>query len=231
MIDVIYLNGGSGVRAELGHPKQFTRICGKPILVYGLQTLNQIKEVNNIYIPTQPKNYQQTFDILHDYNINNYNVMRAGQTRQYSVFSALQFVKSEFVLICEAVRPFMSYKLVEDVMSKNGDCVVPFGVSVSTVVDSDGNTYNRNSIGEVQMPQKYNTEKLKTVYKSLIKESEDKFLKSTDDYNMITLHENINNYREFRSKVFFRSYYMNLKITYPVDIKIAETVIRGDVNE
>lgn len=226
---MIYLAGGKGIRVGLGHPKQFARIGGKPIIIYGLETLNKIDEIGNIIIPCEA-DYVDTIDTYKDiYNITkNIELVRPGRTRQESVYNGLQHIETEYVLICEAVRPFMSAELVNRVINSNNDVVCPISSPVSTVVIADKfrmlYTINRDYCGEVQMPQKYKTELLLKAHKGVI--SNNKLY--TDDLDLILNCNIITEY--FQNKIkdinIIKGEEQNIKITTPLDLYIAEAILK-----
>ena len=223
-MDVIYLAGGHGKRVGLGYPKQFARINGKSIFLYGIETLCEIQKIENIIIPS--KDYLFMSEQLESLNLKNYKTLincRAGRTRQESVFYGLKKVTSDFVLIHESVRPFASKKLIMSVIDAPGDCVVPIDQSIATVIDINGLSYDRNIIGAVQTPQKYRTESLKIVHETT------KLKNSTDDYSLIYDYMNNNNNIKDKRVVFddvliFHGEHTNIKITYPVDLQIAKGI-------
>jgi len=220
MIDVIYLTGGKGKRAELGYPKQFARLKGKPLFIYGLETLRQIKEIEKIIIPSNFNNENdQTLKLLSEYGINNWHICKAGKTRQESVYNGLEHVKTKNVLICEAVRPFMSINLIKKVIEADGDCVIPIDLSSASVIDILGNSYDRNDFGCVQMPQKYDNQKLYKVHTGMISQN------STDDMDLIYKFQEISGEVPFKRKIIFHGERENIKITYPIDLKIAEAIL------
>lgn len=224
MIDVIYLNGGKGVRAGLGYPKQFARINGKPILVYGLETLRQLKDIGKIFIPTANGNLIKTTALLNEYHVTNFHLVEAGETRQLSVRNALEHVTTERVLICEAVRPMMNKLLVQKVIDINSECVIPFDRSIATVVDVHGNCYDREKIGMVQMPQKYNTQKLLDISQYMIDIGN---YNASDDFSLYQEYLKVkkNEAIMFEDVYMFHGYHENIKITYPIDLKIAEVML------
>lgn len=219
MIDVIYLAGGIGKRAELGYPKQFARLKGKPVFIYGLETLRHIDEIGKIIIANNDKTIDKAIELLTEYNINNWCICEAGKTRQESVYNGLINVKTKNVLICEAVRPFMSKDLIQRVIIADGDCVVPIDISTATVIDILGNSYDRNDFGCVQMPQKYATDKLLEVHSFM------KTKTSTDDMDLIYKYSKIHDKFPFNRKIIFHGERENIKITYPIDLKIAEAIL------
>jgi 2-C-methyl-D-erythritol 4-phosphate cytidylyltransferase len=218
MIDVIYLTGGKGKRAELGYPKQFARLKGKPIFIYGLETLRKIEDIGTIIIPSDLDN-SNVIRFLTEYNIENRYICKAGKTRQESVYNGLEHVKTKNVLICEAVRPFMSINLIKKVIEADGDCVVPIDLSSASVIDILGNSYDRNDFGCVQMPQKYDNQKLYKIHTGMISQN------STDDMDLIYKFEKISGEGPFKRKIIFHGERENIKITYPIDLKIAEAIL------
>ena len=211
-MDVIYLNGGSGVRAELGYPKQFARIAGKPILIYGLETLNQVEGIDNIIIPSSDK--EKTISILQQYNIEKYIVIDNGKTRQLSVNEALRLVTTKHVLIMEAVRPFCSIDLIKKVMSIDYDFVTPRDKMKATVICDWGKTVDRDKCGMVQMPQKYKTSLLKT---SHINARAKQFYDYSDDVELVVCNS-LSKPQVIEGEEF------NIKITTPLDLRIAEGI-------
>ncbi|MFA5397750.1 MAG: 2-C-methyl-D-erythritol 4-phosphate cytidylyltransferase [Methanogenium sp.] len=212
MIDVIYLSGGSGVRADLGYPKQFARLKGKPILIYGLETLRKIEEIGKIIISAN--NFYKTEMILTDYYIKNYELVEKGETRQLSVYNALKKVETDYVLIMEAVRPFCSEKLIRKVLKFTGDFIVPRSYFYSTVIQDFGKIIDRDFCGEVQMPQKYQFKLLNECHEKAKKTN---LLNFTDDSALVM------NFSNIKPKV-LKGEQCNIKITTPLDLVIAEGI-------
>lgn len=221
MIDVIYLNGGSGKRAELGYPKQFARLKGKPIMIYGLENLMHVENISKIIIPCQDEKEFVTRKNLHLYGIRNSITCKAGKTRQKSVCNGLKHVETEQVLIMESVRPFISINLIKKVIDIDGDCVSPIDQSIASVIDVNGISYERNDIGTVQMPQKFDTKKLQKIHEYMKEEAE----KSTDDMDLICKCDVIYNEFPFNRVAIFHGERENIKITYPIDLRIAEAIL------
>ena len=218
MIDVIYLAGGTGKRAKLGYPKQFSRLKGKPLFIYGLETLRQIEEIEKIIIPSDLDN-SNVIRFLNEYNIENRYICEAGETRQQSVYNGLEHVKTKNLLICEAVRPFMSINLIKKVIEADGDCVIPIDLSSATVIDILGNSYDRNDFGTVQMPQKFDKNKLFKVHSFMKNKT------STDDMDLIYKYNRLYDEVLFNRRMIFHGERENIKITYPIDLKIAEAIL------
>lgn len=232
MIDVIYLAGGKGIRSGLGYPKQLARIGGKQIIVYGLETLNKIDEIGNIIIPCEDDCVDNIGKLTNEYNITKHIIpVPAGETRQESVYNGLNFDGcesnlTEYVLICEAVRPFMSVDLVNTVINSNNDVVVPISSSVATVAMYDKYrnvyTFDRDNCGQVQMPQKFKTDILLECHKAAIESKNT----HTDDLALVLINSIMTKYKSIEDINIIKGEEQNIKITTPLDLHIAEAILK-----
>jgi 2-C-methyl-D-erythritol 4-phosphate cytidylyltransferase len=217
MIDVVYLNGGTGKRAKLGYPKQFARIGGKPILVHALEKLNNFKEINKIIIPTSPQEYKRTEEIIKNHNCTKkYKIIDGGETRQESVYYGLNEVKTKEVIIMESVRPFVSIGLIKKIINAKSNTTL-FMPCISTPISVHGLTFERGEIGEVQTPQKFDTSMLFDIHNYT------NIINSSDDCDLICTEEGI------QPNVLVGEY-TNIKITTPLDLKIAEVIYTNENN-
>ena len=212
MIDVIYLAAGKGARAGLGYPKQYARIGGKPILVHGLEVLQAMNEIRGIIIPVQSEESEKVATLTMAYtNAKKLIMTGGGKTRQESVKLALRLVDTEEVLICEAVRPFITAEFVRSIIAVDAPFVTPWLNPKSTVVDADGVWYSRDLIGEVQMPQKYKTKLLKQAHNLAFSDD------YTDDAALVIDMTEV-------TPIMVPGLEENIKITTPLDLKIAEAI-------
>jgi D-ribitol-5-phosphate cytidylyltransferase len=222
MIDVIYLNGGSGKRIDLGYPKQYARLKGKPIMIYGLEIFNQLKEIGNIIIPTAESEKIKTSDYLSQYNISKYIICNGGKTRQESVYKGLKEVQTDSVLIAESVRPFINIDFVSRIIHSEYKVVIPRNITKSTLVSSLSHaTFNRKTVAEVQTPQKFDTR--------LLKEAHEKCKHSLNQYtdDMALFYAAFEDTFEYPLTVtydIFEGLEQNVKITTKLDLYIAEAI-------
>ena len=209
-MNVIYLAGGKGIRAGLGYPKQYARIKGKPIIIYGLEILHKIPEIDKIII-VHDNNPEYVQELIERYGILKTVLVPGGRTRQESVRNGLTCVDSEYVLIAEAVRPFITTEFVQKVISTDGDFVTPWKSCISTVLTLSKQHLHRDLVGEVQMPQKYKTSILRTAhYKTRIENASDDAALVIETLGLFpTIIEGIE---------------QNIKITTPLDLKIANAI-------
>jgi len=216
-MDCIYLAAGIGKRLKKEIPKQFFKINGKPILIYALEVLEKVDWIENIYV-TYNADYKELYEqAFSDYNISKVRLTEGGETRQESVFKALQKVNTEKVFIHEAARPLIFKSFIDNFMNfKNEVALVPTIPIPFTV--SEGNEYmtgvlDRSKLHNIQLPQMFNTEVLKRAH---LKAIEEKF-EATEDSLLVF---------KYGNKVrFIEGYENNLKITTPFDIIIAEQLL------
>ena len=215
MIDVIYLAAGYGKRVKLGYPKQFARLGGKPIMIHALEVFQGMDEIDTIIIAYA--DIVKTEAILRPYEIKKAYYVLGGQTRQESVKKALEFVSTEYVLIHEAVRPFITAEFIKTVIEMEGQAVTPWKQAISTVISAAGKSYDRDYLGEVQMPQKYNTNLLRMAHQKALD-----FI-YTDDADLL-------NKVAFVKPNVIPGIEENIKITTPLDLVIAEAIYQSKHN-
>ena len=219
-IDVVFLAAGIGKRMKKKIPKQLIRIGGKPILIYSLETLIKSGNFRKIII-TYPNNYKEEYEkILSSYFtddiLNKFSLVMGGNTRQESVYNGLKHVNAERVLIHEAARPFVSLKLLKEVLAYDEPAVVPVVSIPFTVAGGDEfmrKIFKRDELKNIQLPQAFNTAILKEVHN---KAREEKLI-FTDDSTLVF---------HYGHKVrFIPGEDTNIKITTPTDLLLAEKIL------
>ena len=217
-IAAILLAGGRGSRIGEKTPKQYLTLRSRPLIYYSLETLLSIKEISQLIIVCDPsfKNLFNTHTCTH------LSFALPGKRRQDSVVNGFKKVlKSiEWVLIHDGARPLVCPKDIRKVMRgafENGAATLgtPLKFSVKEV---DKNlmikkTLNRDFIYNIQTPQVLR----KDLLEKGIKKASIKSLTLVDD---VALAELIGH----QVKLVIGSE-TNLKITTPLDFKIAEELI------
>jgi 2-C-methyl-D-erythritol 4-phosphate cytidylyltransferase len=212
-MDAIILSAGIGSRAKLNYPKQFMRLGGRPLLIHILDIFLSLKEIENIFITVPCDLLEEFSDLLEKYFFNNnkINIVLGGATRQESVYLALQYIKSDRVIIHESVRPFITKSHILDLMSHEDVSIVPCVPIIPTVYSKKGSYIDRETIVNIQLPQIFNTEILQQAhYKARGKTY-------TDDSSLL--------FGEFLIRpALVKGLEENIKITTPLDVKIAEVI-------
>lgn len=220
-ISVIVPAGGVGKRFSSTTKKQFYRIGGYEIIFY---TLLGLKTVNpDIFIiGCEASDQSLIADIMSKLSISNYIFANSGKERQHTVMNCLNYASSDYVLIHDAARPFLSKKIM-DRMLKNYekyDGLVCGIKPKDTVKKYNGEdivekTIDRNSLILVHTPQIFKRELLVNCLSEII----DKNISITDDAMALEY---------FNYEVgFVESEWYNIKITTQEDIFLSEYIINN----
>lgn len=145
-------------------------------------------------------------------------IIEGGNTRQKSVYNALQVVKNEFVLIHDGARPLIRKDTIayvlEAVVDKNAVTVMTKTTDTIKEVDADGRiirTIDRSKLYNTQTPQAFRTDIIKQAHEKL------KDGNFTDDCSML---------EELNIPVYIvNGSYTNIKITIKSDIDFARLYI------
>ncbi|MFP4368285.1 MAG: 2-C-methyl-D-erythritol 4-phosphate cytidylyltransferase [Bacteroidota bacterium] len=227
---VIVPAGGSGERFGGDLPKQFVELGGIPIIIRTIQSFEKIDAIETVVISVHSDWYSHMKKLLEKYNISKVKELTfGGETRQMSVLNALSTkpVKdSEIVLVHDAVRPFAGEELLNRIIetTKEYGAAVPILKPKDTIkeISSRGSivrTYDRNKTVAVQTPQGFWTDILQSAYNS----AKQSGYTGTDDASLVE----------------FIGYKIqavegdpaNIKITDPLDLRLAELIIGNAIAE
>lgn len=215
--------GGSGKRFGSEIPKQFLEINNKPIISYTIEKFLTFKSLKEIIIPCKSDWIEFLSDLTKNFSTK-ITIISGGNERFESVYLALKKVKTKYVLVHDAVRPFVNIETIEKVLSEltNNNAVIPVTAAIDTIkkVDTNGfvsETLNRNELFYVQTPQGFITEFLKNANEDLTKG----FI-PTDDASIIekaggSIKTVIGNSDNF-------------KITSKIDLEFAEIKLKREYN-
>lgn len=221
---VIIAAGGEGKRIDSSIPKPYIKIKNIPLIIWTLKHFDKTKEIKKIIIVTHKEWVDYCKELLNKYlpeaktgnTEKKYYVIKGGKERQDSVNEGLRYVDTDFVFIHDVARPFINSSLILNLIesSKKYDAVIPGIPAVNTLKEvSSGfviKHLTRDKIYEIQTPQLFRTEVLKTAYKKAYK---DKFY-ATDDSALV---ERLG----IKVKV-IQGLKNNIKITYPEDLLYAD---------
>ena len=174
MIAVLIVAAGNGTRCKgCGQilPKQYAFCQGKPILRLTVEKFLANPLVSNIQVVINEDHYDFYYSAIGDLKI--LDPVIGGSTRTKSVYYGLKSLKSlnpHFVLIHDAVRPFVRRKLTDDVISilKTKQCAAIPSLSISDTVkiisENNVTTINRSHAYILQTPQGFIFEDILTCY-------------------------------------------------------------------
>lgn len=145
-------------------------------------------------------------------------IIEGGNTRQKSVYNALQIIKNEYVLIHDGARPLIRKDTIayvlEAVVDKNAVTVMTKTTDTIKEVDTDGRiirTIDRSKLYNTQTPQAFRTDIIKQAHEKL------KDGNFTDDCSML---------EELGIPVYIvNGSYTNIKITIKSDLDFAKLYI------
>lgn len=233
MVYGVVLAGGVGNRyGNAEKPKQFLILGDKPIIIHTIEKffVNDKFEKVLVLCPEQWVSY--TKNLIHKYLGDNDRVVviEGGSTRNETIMNSIRYIDStdgvdeETIIVThDAVRPFVTHRILEEnieMAKKYGACdtVVP---ATDTIVRSDDNTViaeipDRSKLYQGQTPQSFNASKLRDLYESL----------SAEEKEILTDAAKIFAIRGEKVYLVNGEVY-NIKITYPYDLKVAETLLKG----
>lgn len=208
---VIITAGGSSLRYG-NKNKLLEKINDKTVIEETVNKFLGIANINKIIIPAN-KYVISDFQIL--FNNQFIKIIQGGETRQKSVYNALKFIDSPYVLIHDGARPLITTDIVKETMSATVkyDAVSVMTKTTDTIkeVDSTGRiirTIDRSKLYNTQTPQGFKTELIKNAHNKLIDGN------YTDDCSML---------EELGIPVYVvNGSYTNIKITVKNDLDFAK---------
>jgi 2-C-methyl-D-erythritol 4-phosphate cytidylyltransferase len=223
--DVIITAAGSGTRTGLDYNKIFLQILDKPCIVYSIQLFLKDADVNNVFITIQQKDEIQMEQILIKYNLKDrVKLILGSNTRQKSVYNALKFVKSSYVLIHDGARPFVQLTQIQDLKQRlNFDKAAILAIPATDTlksVDACGQvarTIPRTNVYYAQTPQGFETDIILKAHEQAVMTE----FEATDDAQLVEHYSN--DYDDTLIIQIVQGNKYNIKITSLEDIVLAES--------
>lgn len=204
-------------------PKPFIELAGKTILQHSIEAFLEIQELIQIVVATSPEHIQEVRSMVATLPLSlAVHVVEGGKERQDSISNALQELSADvdMVAIHDAVRPFIRTEDIRNclaVAQKSGACIVAIPVKDSIKKVSADNlitdTPKRADLWQAQTPQIFKVELIRDAYKF----ARDQGCVGTDDASIVEY---------FGEAVgIVEGDRQNFKITYPLDLKLAELLL------
>lgn len=175
MVEVVIPAAGSGSRIQsTSVPKQFFEIKGKPLLNWTVESVSASDIVEGIILVVPAADVKEicgkylnsSFGKIRD-------VVAGGVTRTESVSFGVKAARSEFVVIHDAARPYVTPRLISDVVNS----AVIHGASTAAIPVVDtlkakqgefvGAHIDRDMTLAIQTPQVFKREFLLKAYEEL----------------------------------------------------------------
>jgi 2-C-methyl-D-erythritol 4-phosphate cytidylyltransferase len=216
-----------------GADKQLRTIAGVPVLARTVEAFSACPDVGAIVLVLNPDNMVGAAEMKMEYGWDKVHAMvPGGERRQDSVAAGLAAVRSmgrggggyEWVAVHDGARPLVT----PDLISRGLEAAREVGAAIAAVPATDTvkvvdasrtitATPERSNLWLAQTPQVFRTSLLAGAYEALA--SDDALLDVTDCARLLEL-------TGHAVKV-FEGERTNIKITTPLDLWIAEAIVRG----
>lgn len=234
MVFGVILAGGLGSRmGNVEKPKQYLTVGNKPIIIHTIEKFyaNSRFEKLIVLCPNQWINHTKNLIRKNFKNTDRIVVIEGGSTRNETIMNSIRYIEKEYgleddtvIVTHDSVRPFLTHRIIEE----NIDYALEYGACDTVIAASDtivesknhkiiSNIPDRSIMYQGQTPQSFKAKKLKALYESLSLEEKEIltdackiFVIKGEDVHLV------------EGEVF------NIKITYPYDLRVAETLIKGE---
>ena len=230
----VVLAGGKGTRmGNVEKPKQFMEVGGKPIIIHTIEKFVVCQEFDKVLVLSPKQWINHTQDLIRKFipNCDNVVVLEGGSTRNETIMNSIKYIDEQgclddetIIVTHDSVRPFVTHRILEENVKfakEYGACdtVIP---ATDTIVESKDNQFitnipDRSKMYQGQTPQTFRAKMLRELYNSLTEEEKTVL---TDACKILVLKgEKIH---LVDGEVF------NIKITYPYDLRVAESLLGGE---
>lgn len=216
----IIVAGGSGNRMQTETPKQFLLLKNLPVLMHTIKAFAQSDTQPKILLVLNKDQQAYWTRLCEEFNFHvPHQVIDGGTERFHSVKNAIHAIEEEsYVAIHDAVRPLVSKSLIDSCFNEaelqgNVIAAVQSSDSVRLLRDDKTTALKRDEIYLVQTPQTFSLSILKEAYNQAFNTH------FTDDASVVeSIGYEINIIEGERG---------NIKITYPIDLELAELLLKN----
>ena len=231
MIYAGILAGGTGTRMGIQDmPKQFLTLGKKPIIMHTVEKFLFVPDIDIIYVAVHPNWMTYFEDLLQKYvptQKEKIRVVSGGKDRNDSIMNIIHDIhengpeEDDILITHDAVRPFVSYRMIKENISamEQYDVADTVVVANDTIVESvDGKVIssipNRTHMYQGQTPQTFKIRAFVDIYESMEEEVKQIL---TDACKVFVLNNT--------PVGLVQGEYSNIKITTVTDLKIAEAML------
>lgn len=195
---------------------------GKPVLMHTIEAFYKSNSKPTIILVLHAGFHQYWQQLCNEHNFRvPVTLVKGGETRFHSVKNGLELIPDHpntVVAIHDAVRPLVSCEIIDEAYRyafEHGNAIVAVKSrdSIRQMWNDHSISLKREDIYLIQTPQTFRSDILKEAYRV---EYDDHF---TDDASVVERAGGIIN--------MINGSYQNLKITFPEDIAIAETILKN----
>lgn len=225
----VVLAGGIGTRFGPGLPKQLREVAGRPIVEHSVAAMSGCPEVDEVVLLMADGWVQAARDLLGSRYPTLSLVAAGGGTRNASTRIALDLLAGLGlpddcrVLLHDAVRPLLDRRIVAECVQalQTHDAVDVLVPCTDTVVRVEDGVISelprRDRLRRVQTPQGF---RFATIRRAYALAGQDPDFASTDDVGVVL------RYLPDASVAVVEGAEHNIKITHPMDLVVADTLLR-----
>lgn len=220
----IILAGGTGSRMGTDTTKQMLTLAGKPLIIHSLLAFEASDYIDEIIIVGKADELERYPAMIEKHGITKVtNIVEGGATRQESVLKGFEVVpdQADHIAIHDGARPLITPAQIKAVVLaaydyKAAAAAAPAkdSVKVANISGMIDYTVDRKTVWLMQTPQIFNANLFRA---SIYTAAKDKF-EGTDDTQVAE-------HAGFSTKL-VNTGYENIKITTPVDLIIAEAILK-----
>lgn len=225
----IIVAAGSGRRFGSPLPKQFCMLGGKPVLAHTIDKLKAaLPDETKIVLVLNPDYYVLWEEIAGTFRCTREDILvPGGECRAESVANALDACDlngNPVVMVHDGVRPFVSKEITDrlyEALEEGAACAIPSIALTDSIrekeADGSSNAVDRSRFRAVQTPQAFPADILTEAYNAA--RAKYGYAEFTDDASVVE-----RTIPGAKVRLTEGSPY-NIKITNPLDLKIAESLL------
>ena len=216
----VIVAGGSGSR--FGGDKLMADLAGMPVLAHTLLAFEAVQAIREIVLVTREESMEAVADLCRMYHISKIsNIVSGGDTRAQSSLAGVMAVspKAELIAIHDGARPLVTEDVITDALwtaYRHTAALPAVSVRDTIKVASDGvvtDTPDRASLYAAQTPQCFQADLIRAALMDTVRNAPG----VTDDCLAV---------ERVGGKIYLsKGSEENIKITTPMDMKIAEAIL------
>ncbi|MCQ2513658.1 MAG: 2-C-methyl-D-erythritol 4-phosphate cytidylyltransferase [Ruminococcus sp.] len=223
-VSAIIVAAGGSVRMGIADSKQFIPLLSRPAIEYTLKAFQNCYLINEIIVVCREQDKQRIQAIADENSFNKVKALvEGGATRAESVKNGIMAVdsQSKYFAIHDGARPLITVDEIERVVEVAFETgAATLGVPVKDTIkivngfDIIETTPLRSQLRAVQTPQVFERE----LYEFALSNADDKSFSFTDDCSLIE--------KMGCEVTVVKGNEENIKLTTPIDITIAQSILR-----
>lgn len=219
---VVIVAAGRGKRMGTEESKQYLQLGGKPIIVHTLESFQAMAFIDEIVLVVGADDIARCHLWCQQYSISKVKaIIEGGAERQHSVHAGLKQIATQWVMVHDGVRPFVSEQAVMRCChSAERHHAAVLAVPVKDTIKQVNRegvitaTPDRQSLWAIQTPQAFRHDVVLEAHEA----AERAGMLGTDDSSVVEWNG--------ASVVVAEGEYTNIKITTPEDLPWAELLLK-----